>query len=331
MTSQKQIEANRINATYSTGPKTDIGRAAVSQNAVTHGLRAQRVVIQGESPYEFDDFRENLVAHLDPANPLEMLLVDRIAAGFWRLRRTGQIEAQMFDELRRSSKIKDKEEAAGVPVFDDILPEDLPPRSPSMSLDEAKAAWNASEDGFAFSQGSLSIDAALESFDKFIRKAADMETPVTDDDLLERISQMKESCDPQMFQFLTELEKTFRSICKIPPGRRSIAAARQLIQEMSTLEPLNEQWQNRISRDLAELKHIEESIERRRKTDLGRTLCSDLKGPDTLSKFTRYETQIERGLFKAMHELQRLQAMRCNLPVAAPLAVDIDISGDTIT
>lgn len=48
MTSQKQLEANRQNALRSTGPRTADGRAAVSQNAVRHGLRAQRVVIEGE-------------------------------------------------------------------------------------------------------------------------------------------------------------------------------------------------------------------------------------------------------------------------------------------
>ena len=78
MTSQKQIEANRRNALKSTGPTSPSGRAVVSQNAVTHGLRAQRIVIEGESQQEFNDFRNLLVEQLTPANPLETLLVDRI-------------------------------------------------------------------------------------------------------------------------------------------------------------------------------------------------------------------------------------------------------------
>jgi hypothetical protein len=38
MATEKQINANRKNAQKSTGPKTAEGKAAVSQNAVKHGL-----------------------------------------------------------------------------------------------------------------------------------------------------------------------------------------------------------------------------------------------------------------------------------------------------
>jgi len=37
----------------------------------------------------------------------------------------------------------------------------------------------------------------------------------------------------------------------------------------------------------------------------------------------RYETSIERGLYRALHELQRLQAARRGEAVAAPVAVDV--------
>src|SRR5262249_29692641 len=39
----------------------------------------------------------------------------------------------------------------------------------------------------------------------------------------------------------------------------------------------------------------------------------------------RYETSIERGLYRALHELQRLQAARPGMAVAA-LAVDVDVT-----
>ena len=48
---------------------------------------------------------------------------------------------------------------------------------------------------------------------------------------------------------------------------------------------------------------------------------------DSLAKLSRYETSIERSLYKALHELQRLQASRKGQPVAVPVAVDIDVTG----
>ena len=56
-------------------------------------------------------------------------------------------------------------------------------------------------------------------------------------------------------------------------------------------------------------------------------LEDDFRYHDSLSKFMRYETHIERGLYKALHELQRLQAARSGERVLVPMVVDVDISG----
>lgn len=59
---------------------------------------------------------------------------------------------------------------------------------------------------------------------------------------------------------------------------------------------------------------------------LGRAVHADFSGPNTLGKFRRYEAHIDRTLYKALHELQRLQAVRLGQKVAAPIAIDIDVS-----
>src|SRR5947208_744595 len=46
----------------------------------------------------------------------------------------------------------------------------------------------------------------------------------------------------------------------------------------------------------------------------------------TLSTLARYETSIERALYHALHELQRLQAARAGQAVPPPLAVDVDMT-----
>jgi hypothetical protein len=52
---------------------------------------------------------------------------------------------------------------------------------------------------------------------------------------------------------------------------------------------------------------------------------------DPLTKLSRYETTLERSFYRALHELQRLQAVRAGRDVSLPTAVDVDISVDTST
>lgn len=44
-------------------------------------------------------------------------------------------------------------------------------------------------------------------------------------------------------------------------------------------------------------------------------------------RFFRYETMLDRGIYKALHELERLQAKRNGEKVPLPLALDVDVSG----
>lgn len=62
-------------------------------------------------------------------------------------------------------------------------------------------------------------------------------------------------------------------------------------------------------------------------TTLGRTFIRDADKTNAFSKLSRYETAIERSLYKALHELQRLQAARRANGSVPPVAVDVDVSG----
>jgi hypothetical protein len=54
----------------------------------------------------------------------------------------------------------------------------------------------------------------------------------------------------------------------------------------------------------------------------------DANGANAFSKLSRYETATERSLYKALHELQRLQAARhVDGDVPPPVAVDVNVSG----
>jgi hypothetical protein len=63
-------------------------------------------------------------------------------------------------------------------------------------------------------------------------------------------------------------------------------------------------------------------------TTLGNAFVTDANQSNAFSKLSRYETTIERSLFKSLHELQRLQAARqAEGALPPPVAVDVEVSG----
>ena len=96
MSTDKQIEANRLNALKSTGPKTPEGRAAVRLNGVKHGLYAETLVLKGESESDFAALLESYEAEHAPATPTEEALVQQLVMATWRLRRLYHAEAGYY-------------------------------------------------------------------------------------------------------------------------------------------------------------------------------------------------------------------------------------------
>ena len=97
MTSDKQLHANRANATRSTGPRSQAGRARSRLNSRKHGLTAKMLIIVGEHADDFDQLRAELMAEHDPQSVLETELVERLAGILWRLRRVPSFEAAILD------------------------------------------------------------------------------------------------------------------------------------------------------------------------------------------------------------------------------------------
>jgi len=108
MASQQQIDANRQNAQKSTGPKTPEGKAAVSQNALKHGLTAQQAVLSGEDKDEFEATRQSFEDELKPVGPLQTFLVEQIVMAAWRLARLRTLESGLF-QLRLADDAKNIE------------------------------------------------------------------------------------------------------------------------------------------------------------------------------------------------------------------------------
>jgi hypothetical protein len=88
--------ANRENAKRSTGPKTEMGKAASRLNAIQHGLTADTPLLPGEDAQARAALFTGLREDLAPEGSLEHELVSQIASVIWRLRRIERVEAALY-------------------------------------------------------------------------------------------------------------------------------------------------------------------------------------------------------------------------------------------
>ena len=214
MSSKKQIEANRQNATKSTGPKTPEGKTLSSTNATKHGLLSKQVLLPSESEEEFEELSQGLREDLKPVGDLETRLVEDIAADFWRLSRSRRIEAGVLAWVRYEIEW---ERARG----------------------QAKKYEKLHLEGLDFPGITIVNKQAHDKAMKAAKKAKSLQE-----------------------------------------------------QELPTL---------------------------------GLAFLRDAEGANALSKVSRYEALISRAVYRALHELQRLQAAREGGKVLAPVAVDVNV------
>ncbi len=99
MSTKAQTKANRNNAQKSTGPRTDEGKAVVSQNAIKHGLFAAEAVITGEDPAEYQAYHDQFLAELAPVGMVESMMAERIISLAWRLRRAERMQNQSIEDM----------------------------------------------------------------------------------------------------------------------------------------------------------------------------------------------------------------------------------------
>ena len=95
-TSNAQLDANRLNAQLSTGPRTAEGKKRSSLNAIRHGLSAQLVVLPKEDLQAYLAFGQRWVEDLAPHGELEKQMVQTLVDTQWRLNRGRSVENCMF-------------------------------------------------------------------------------------------------------------------------------------------------------------------------------------------------------------------------------------------
>jgi len=99
MSTFAQIAANRANSQLSTGPKTEIGKAAAARNNFCHGLAPSSAfwVLPSECQSDFDNLLASFREEHQPATLTEEALVQAMAEHHWLRHRALKLEEACFD------------------------------------------------------------------------------------------------------------------------------------------------------------------------------------------------------------------------------------------
>jgi hypothetical protein len=87
MITEAQTAANKVNAAFSTGPKTPEGKARSSKNALTLGLFTMNDFVRDDEAEDYTKICASLWSELTPEGTLEQNFTTEIVRATWRLRR----------------------------------------------------------------------------------------------------------------------------------------------------------------------------------------------------------------------------------------------------
>lgn len=155
MTTEKQAAANKANAKKSTGPKTAAGKATVAGNAISHGILSKRLLLEGESPDDFQALQDDLRQALMPMGALELVLVEKVAVAIWKQKRLVAAETAMLElgrDMRRLEVRDAVKEAAGLGYTDgeitsaDLIPLDADDKAQQLFCLEVLEQYEQIED-----------------------------------------------------------------------------------------------------------------------------------------------------------------------------------------
>jgi hypothetical protein len=307
MTSIVKVEANRKNGAKSKGPKTDEGKAGVRMNALKHGLVAKELIIQKgdakEDEAEFAVLLHDLCEELVPVGTVEEMLVERISACYWRLRRAARFEVGVLrEELDRAisdykpiSTWKEKE----VNLFADY----------DSLVDDEKRVIRENQHCIKLLKDGLALD-----------REPDEKLEINLWGYYEALISLKYATD--------EWTDPDLDIDRFDEQEMNIEEMRAfLIRKAWTDKKLRE---NFVQQDLDGIKECEERLEelarRRGNAELKVSRLVQAKSlPDslTMDRILRYETAIERQMYKALDQLERLQRQRAGDNVPPPISVQV--------
>jgi hypothetical protein len=97
MLSDAQHAANKSNAAFSTGPRTESGKARSSRNALTFGLFTLNDFVRENETADYTKICTSLWTELTPEGTVEEFLTTELISSTWRLRRCRMVEGDLAD------------------------------------------------------------------------------------------------------------------------------------------------------------------------------------------------------------------------------------------
>ncbi len=135
MSSDAQVTANRANAQLSTGPVSDTGRAASSQNHLSHGFESTFRILPNEDGPKFNTLVSDFLADWAPGNSIERTLVTNLAEFQWLSERARRLQGQAprsdrsRSRWRIGSRLQARPRSTGAPApLSHAVRPRLPPR-----------------------------------------------------------------------------------------------------------------------------------------------------------------------------------------------------------
>ena len=96
MSTNAQIAANQLNASLSTGPRTQEGKSASSQNAQKHGLTCAYPVIRSEDERtQFETLTAKFEYEVRPSGQSEMVIFKQLILAAWNIDRCHRLEVDL--------------------------------------------------------------------------------------------------------------------------------------------------------------------------------------------------------------------------------------------
>ena len=289
--SPAQMAANRRNAQKSTGPRTAHGRDVSKMNALKHGFLSEATVIRGkharESERQFRNLRKSFWEHLVPVGPLEEMLVDQIVTANWRLRRALKVEAGEIALNVDDGQWKRSRR--------------------NMMLESL--GWEVFGDPSHGMRNSSIGNSLMRRQLAAVRACVEKENELTEAAILQNVS-----FHGKPYELTVDLQNLRTQLQSNPEGlaadalrdRQKAAALKFIDRELNSIS-----W------------NLDVCVEHEENEEEARQASAMLPPPEVLEKLMRYETKLERQLYRAMNQLERLQRLRKGEQVPPPLTMDV--------